>query len=62
MKHKSPIEKCKICIEDSRDIFYYEEDNWKQFHTEFCVTQCDNTFVPKYLPKEQVIKYLKRIL
>lgn len=56
---QEPVDICRNCVaNDSKEEF--EDNNWEDFHAEYCVTHCDNNFVPKHLPKEQVIKYLKR--
>jgi hypothetical protein len=60
MKDRSkPIEICRHCIDDDWMDQFYAENDWENFNAEYCVTKCNNNFVPKYLPKEQVIKYLR---
>jgi hypothetical protein len=53
------VDVCKNCIGDDLDTAWFRENNWEDFNAEYCVTKCDNNFIPKHIPKEQVIKYLK---
>jgi hypothetical protein len=55
-------EVCAICIEGDIEPENYINDNNNQFNSKYCVTECSNNLVPKYLPEEQVIKYLKRVI
>ena len=50
---------CEKCVRDDFSDSYYIDDKWDEFNANYCITECDNSYVPKYLPKEQVIKYLK---
>ena len=54
------IEICRNCIDNGLDTTHYKDNDWESFNTKYCVTDCNNNLVPKYIPKEQVIKYLKR--
>ena len=58
-RSQKPIEICRHCIDDDFETNYFDDDNWSKFNTDYCITHCNNNFVPKYLPEEQVIKYLK---
>ena len=58
-KKQKPIDICRHCIDNDIDPTLFKDNNWEKFNTIFCVTECDNSFIPKYLPKEQVIKYIK---
>lgn len=54
-----PIDLCRHCVDDDWDNQWFENDDYKEFNARYCVTECNNNYVPKYLPQEQVIKYLK---
>jgi hypothetical protein len=59
MNKLPPIELCRHCIDDTRELIPFEEGNHIEYTTSYCVTICSNNFVPKHIPPEQVIKYLK---
>jgi hypothetical protein len=58
-KGMKPIDLCRHCVDDDFEKQWFEDDDYQNFNAKYCVTDCYNNYVPKHLPVEQVIKYLK---